>query len=250
MGPPPADDVALWFLTAAERGNPDTRIDADPGRTGATVTAWRGPRATRCGRWCTAPSTSGACWTRGGPGRGDLLLLTDWRGDGDERLDGSPGSELATVLVGLVERGVDVRGLVWRSHPHQAHLSEQEAIHLAEAVNEAGGEILLDERVRRAGSHHQKMVLVRHPGHEADDVAFVGGIDLCHGRRRRATPRRPAGHRHRAEVRRPPALARRPVRDPGPGDRRPGPHVPRAVGRSHAARPPQPVAGPHRPGGA
>ena len=50
-------------------------------------------------------------------------------------------------------------------------------------VNQAGGEILLDERVRRAGSHHQKLVLVRHPGREHDDVAFVGGIDLCHGRR-------------------------------------------------------------------
>ena len=118
-----------------------------------------------------------------GLGEGDLVLFTDWRGDGDERLADEEGSELATVLVDLVERGVDVRGLVWRSHPHQAHLSEQEAIHLAEAVNEAGGEVLLDERVRRAGSHHQKLVLVRHPGRESDDVAFVGGIDLCHGRR-------------------------------------------------------------------
>jgi phosphatidylserine/phosphatidylglycerophosphate/cardiolipin synthase-like enzyme len=61
-------------------------------------------------------------------------------------------------------------------------LSEQEAVHLAEAVNHAGAEILLDERVRRGGSHHQKLVLLRHPGREDDDIAFVGGIDLCHGR--------------------------------------------------------------------
>ena len=40
----------------------------------------------------------------------------------------------------------------------------------------------LDERVRRDGSHHQKLVLIRRARPE-DDVAFVGGIDLCHGRR-------------------------------------------------------------------
>ena len=177
MGPP-ADGVAHWFLTAEERGNPDTDIDADRD-DGSAWTEGNHVRALVHG----AEYFRCLLDTLKGLGRGDLVLLTDWRGDGDERLDGNPGSELATVLVDLVERGVDVRGLVWRSHPHQAHLSEQEAIHLAEAVNEAGGEILLDERVRRAGSHHQKLVLVRHPGHEVDDVAFVGGIDLCHGRR-------------------------------------------------------------------
>jgi phosphatidylserine/phosphatidylglycerophosphate/cardiolipin synthase-like enzyme len=113
---------------------------------------------------------------------GDLVLFTDWRGDADERLGGVEGTELGTVLTGLLERGVDVRGLVWRSHPDDIHLSEEEAIHLGETVNEAG-EVLLDERVRRAGSHHQKLVLVHHAGREDEDVAFAGGIDLCHGRR-------------------------------------------------------------------
>jgi hypothetical protein len=77
---------------------------------------------------------------------GDLVLFTDWRGDADERLGGVEGTELGTVFVELLERGVDVRGRVWRSHPDAAHLSEEEALHLAEAVNEAGGEVLLDER--------------------------------------------------------------------------------------------------------
>ena len=182
MGPP-ADDVALWFLTAEERGNPDTRIDADrdDGSADGGVAWTEGNRVRALVHGAEYFRCLVETWR--GLERGDLVLLTDWRGDGDERLDGTPGSELATVLVDLVLRGVDVRGLVWRSHPHQAHLSEQEAIHLAELVNQAGGEILLDERVRRAGSHHQKLVLVRHPGHEVDDVAFVGGIDLCHGRR-------------------------------------------------------------------
>ena len=96
-------------------------------------------------------------------GPGDMVLFTDWRGDGDERLNGDEGTEVATVLVDLVRRGVDVRGLVWRSHPDEVRFSEEEAVALAEAVNEAGGEVLLDERVRRAGSHHQKLVLVPTP---------------------------------------------------------------------------------------
>jgi phosphatidylserine/phosphatidylglycerophosphate/cardiolipin synthase-like enzyme len=37
-------------------------------------------------------------------------------------------------------------------------------------------------RVRPGGSHHQKFVVLRHPGRPQLDVAFVGGIDLCHGR--------------------------------------------------------------------
>ena len=176
-GPAPGDDLARWFLTAADRGNPDTAIDEGRGHVAWTegndvVALVHG--ATYFARLCEELATVGD---------GDLVLFTDWRGDGDERLTGQPGSELATVLVEALRRGADVRGLVWRSHPDEARLSEQEAIHLAEAVNGAGGEILLDERVRRAGSHHQKLVLVRRAGREDDDVAFAGGIDLCHGRR-------------------------------------------------------------------
>ena len=47
----------------------------------------------------------------------------------------------------------------------------------------AGGEFLLDERVRRGGSHHQKLVILRRPRDPRNDVVFVGGIDLSHGRR-------------------------------------------------------------------
>src|SRR6266516_4685736 len=32
-------------------------------------------------------------------------------------------------------------------------------------------------------SHHQKLVVLRHVGRPEQDVAYVGGIDLCHGRR-------------------------------------------------------------------
>ena len=46
-----------------------------------------------------------------------------------------------------------------------------------------GVEAWLDMRVRNRGSHHQKLVVLRHPDDPTRDVAFVGGIDLCHSRR-------------------------------------------------------------------
>jgi phosphatidylserine/phosphatidylglycerophosphate/cardiolipin synthase-like enzyme len=113
---------------------------------------------------------------------GDRLWITDWRGDGDEALaDGGP--RLETLLTDACRRGVQVRGLLWRSHPALFGFSEDEESDLARTVNDVGGQIFLDERVRRGGSHHQKIVLLLHPGRPQDDVAFVGGIDLCHGRR-------------------------------------------------------------------
>ncbi len=89
-----------------------------------------------------------------------------------------------------------MRGLLWRSHPAQLNFSEQQNLALTKVVNEAGGEILLDERVRRGGSHHQKLFVTRRERGPDDDVAFLGGIDLCHGRhddpRHRGDPQRVA----------------------------------------------------------
>ncbi len=168
---------AAWFLSADERGNPDTEIDRRR-RDGLAYTEGNDVRVLVHGGeyfprlYATLRDATS----------GDWIHFTDWRGDPDERLDG-PETEIARVLAGLAARGVHVRGLVWRSHSDQAHFSEQENLHLVETVNEAGGEVLLDERVRRDGSHHQKLFVVRHPDRPDDDVAFVGGIDLCHGRR-------------------------------------------------------------------
>ena len=50
------------------------------------------------------------------------------------------------------------------------------------AVNAAGGRSR-STSAGRAGSHHQKLVLIRRPSDSSRDVAFMGGIDLCHGRR-------------------------------------------------------------------
>ena len=112
---------------------------------------------------------------------GDLLMFTDWRGDPDELLDG-PGTEVSRVLSDAARRGVIVKGLLWRSHLDRFSFSEQQNRSLGEEVEAAGGECLLDQRVRPGGSHHQKFVVLRHPCRPELDVAFVGGIDLCHSR--------------------------------------------------------------------
>lgn len=111
---------------------------------------------------------------------GDRIFLTDWRGDADERLT-EDGPTIGELLSSALRRGVEVRALLWRSHP--GRLNSEENTHLGALLNAEGGEVLLDERVRRGGSHHQKLVVVRHRGRPEQDVVFVGGIDLCHGRR-------------------------------------------------------------------
>lgn len=113
---------------------------------------------------------------------GDRVLFTDWRGDADELLRPG-GPSVADLLVDLARRGVEVRGLLWRSHSDLLTFSAKENKHFGKLVNDAGGEALLDQRVRRGGSHHQKLVVAWHAKDPSRDVAFVGGIDLGHGRR-------------------------------------------------------------------
>ncbi|MGZ4750823.1 MAG: phospholipase D-like domain-containing protein [Oryzihumus sp.] len=170
--------IADWFLSADERGNPATRLDS------------RHPdgRAWTCGNTVT-PLVHGATYFAEldrrvrQMGDGDLLLFTDWRGDADQQLLGKDGSEVATLLGDAARRGVDVRGLVWRSHWKRLSFAAEANRTLGDLVNEAGGQCQLDMRVRPGGSHHQKLVVLRHPGRPELDVAFVGGLDLCHSRR-------------------------------------------------------------------
>jgi phosphatidylserine/phosphatidylglycerophosphate/cardiolipin synthase-like enzyme len=113
---------------------------------------------------------------------GDHLFFTDWRGDPDELMR-PEGPTVAELLSQAAKRGVVVKGLMWRSHLDTFQYSEEENRDLGVDVEAAGGEVLLDQRVRRGGSHHQKLVVLRCPGRPDRDVAFVGGIDLCHSRR-------------------------------------------------------------------
>ncbi len=166
-----------WFLTAAQRGNPVTELD----RRHDDGLAWTVGNAVR-------PLVHGQSYFAELLSRieamrsGDRLLFTDWRGDPDELLDG-PGSEVSSVLCAAAKRGVEVKGLVWRSHLDRFQFSAEENRTLAEDVDLDGGKVVLDMRVRASGSHHQKFVVLRHPGRAQLDVAYVGGIDLCHSRR-------------------------------------------------------------------
>jgi phosphatidylserine/phosphatidylglycerophosphate/cardiolipin synthase-like enzyme len=166
-----------WFLTSKERGNPMTEIDSH----GSGVAAWTEGNhvdflidgVSYFNRLVEVISSLEPH---------DEIRFTDWRGDADERVS-RDGISIATLLANSCRRGVDVRGLLWRSHSDRFGFNSQQNRRLAVEVTEAGGEVLLDERVRRGGSHHQKLVLIRHPSGLDRDVAFIGGIDLCHGRR-------------------------------------------------------------------
>ena len=160
-GPVPADALAAmsiverWFLSAEERGNDATRID----RRRGDDKGWTDGNA-------VTPLIHGANYFArlhdelASVGSGDQVWFFDWRGDAGQRLAG-PGTEVGLVLAAAARRGVAVRALVWRSHPDEEGYSEQENKHVAQLVNEAGGEVVADERVRRFGSHHQKMVVIR-----------------------------------------------------------------------------------------
>ena len=163
-------DLADWFLTAAERGNPHSALQAwcegnavEPLVHGRTYFAALADEVEACDR-------------------GDYVFFTDWRGDPDQRLR-DDGPTVADLFSSAARRGVVVKGLMWRSHIDRLQYSEEENRHLGEAIERAGGEVLLDQRVRFGGSHHQKLVVIRHPQAPHRDVAFAGGIDLCHSRR-------------------------------------------------------------------
>jgi phosphatidylserine/phosphatidylglycerophosphate/cardiolipin synthase-like enzyme len=178
--PPEAPDEALnsWFLESSERGNDFTALD----RRRPDGSAWSmGNRvetlvhgAVYFGRLLDAARELS---------RGDRLYFTDWRGDPDQRLASDPSSEVEAVLAAAARRGVEVKGLLWRSHLDQLGFSAKENRRFGEELNAAGGEVLLDQRVRLGGSHHQKLVVIRHASAPERDVAFAGGIDLCHSRR-------------------------------------------------------------------
>src|SRR5664280_2677258 len=170
--------LTRWFLTSKERGNPSTRLDARH-LGGAPWTEGNMVRPLIHGATYFAELHRRVSQMRDG----DLLMFVDWRGDPDERLTGSPDTEVGKVFADAARRGVDVRGLVWRSHWDRLAFSAGENRRLGDEINDAGGQCLLDMRVRTGGSHHQKFVVLRHGSRPALDIAFLGGIDLCHGRR-------------------------------------------------------------------
>ncbi|GGH92152.1 phospholipase D family protein [Arthrobacter liuii] len=170
--------VGKWFLNRSERGNPDSNVHA-----GGAESSWSEGNLVR-------PLVHGATYFArlheelSDLQAGDRVWFTDWRGDADEQLEAG-GTTIGGLLAGLARSGVEVRGLVWRSHGERvsAPISGRSNELLSRQINDAGGEALLDQRVRLFGSHHQKLMVIRRRDDPARDVAFVGGLDLSHSRR-------------------------------------------------------------------
>jgi phosphatidylserine/phosphatidylglycerophosphate/cardiolipin synthase-like enzyme len=166
-----------WFLTPAERGNPATRIDArrSDGMAYSTGNLVR-------------PLIHGSSYFAELVARipamvsGDLLLFSNWRGDPDQRMS-EAGHEVSELFCSAARRGVVVRGLVWRANVDRFERKRPGMRDFGEEIEAAGGRCLLDMRVRPSGSQHMKLVILRHRDRRELDVAFIGGIDLCHGRR-------------------------------------------------------------------
>jgi phosphatidylserine/phosphatidylglycerophosphate/cardiolipin synthase-like enzyme len=166
------------FLTPDERGNPHTRID-DHHEAGVAWSVGNAVRPVVHG----APYFAELAERIAATGEGDLVYFVDWRGDPDEQLTDEPGVTLSSVLSAASRRGVDVRGLLWRSHWRRFGFHAERSLTLGVDINEAGGQCLRDMRVRTLGAHHQKYVVIRHRDDPTRDIAFVGGIDVCHSRR-------------------------------------------------------------------
>jgi phosphatidylserine/phosphatidylglycerophosphate/cardiolipin synthase-like enzyme len=172
-------NAGTWFLSGAERGNLATDVHAG----GPGSPSWSEGNLVR-------PLIHGATYFARLHEEltelqaGDRVWFTDWRGDADERLL-PDGPSIGEVLAGLARKGVEVRGLVWRSHGERisSPISGRSNELLSRQINDAGGEVLLDQRVRLFGSHHQKLFVIRRRNDPSRDVAFVGGLDLSHSRR-------------------------------------------------------------------
>lgn len=163
------DSEHPWFLSSEERGNPDTRIEA-----------WtEGNRVTPLVHG--KPYFAALAAALDEAGEGDLVMFTDWRGDPEQLLTDDVTVEDA--LAGVAGRGGIVKGMVWRSHIETLGFTGPKNRKLALRLEEAGGEVILDQRVLVLGSHHQKFVVIRYRDPAKSDVAFVGGIDLARARR-------------------------------------------------------------------
>lgn len=166
------------FLTPAERDNPHTVID-DCHPEGVAWSEGNRVRPLVHGR----PYMAELHERVSALGEGDLLYFVDWRGDPDQRLTDDPASTVSATFAAAARRGADVRGLLWRSHWNKLGFHSEKSRLLGIEIDEAGGQCLRDMRVRTGGSHHQKFVVLRHRDDPSRDIAFLGGIDLCHSRR-------------------------------------------------------------------
>ena len=114
---------------------------------------------------------------------GDLLFFTDWQGT---PTSGSPASRAArSARCWRAPTSAGSTSAAWsgaRTWSASASTARENR-KLGQELQARGAEALLDMRVRLGGSHHQKLVVIRHRDDPSRDIAYVGGIDLCHSRR-------------------------------------------------------------------
>jgi phosphatidylserine/phosphatidylglycerophosphate/cardiolipin synthase-like enzyme len=167
---PRGSSLRHWLLTGSERGNDASALRLwTPGNDAQALV--HGSAYFVAVRDALAASAAG-----------DSVLFSGWRADLDERLDGD-GATVGGALCGAARRGSAVRGLLWRSYPAALGYFRGVNRALARELAAAGGRVLLDQGTRPFGCHHQKFLAVRYHGRAADDVAYLGGIDLAAGRR-------------------------------------------------------------------
>ena len=184
---PRGSPLRHWLLTGSERGNDASGLRV--WTAGNDVEAL----VHGCAYFATARDALAAA------AAGDSVLFSGWRADFDERLD-VDGTTVGGALCAAARRGAVVRGLLWRSYPAALGYFREVNRALARELAAAGGRVLLDQGGRPFGCHHQKFLAVRYAGHSADDVAYLGGIDLAAGRRddeaHRGDPQPPASSHH------------------------------------------------------
>ena len=139
--PPMQDDAAIadWFLTSDERGNAATELDRHRGDERAFTVANHVDLLVH-----GAPYFEELHHALSETQPGDIVHFADWRGDPDQQL--VDGVEFAAVLVDLAKRGIEVRGLIWRSHPKTTGFHLEHHLELAKEATE-----LLRKVLRRTG---------------------------------------------------------------------------------------------------
>lgn len=113
---------------------------------------------------------------------GDQVYVAAWRADPAQHLDG-PGTAVGRELARAASAGVRVSGLVWSSRLSWVQEHARSNRDFVRMLRDHGAAVMLDQRVRVGGSHHQKFLVIRRPRRPETDVAFVGGLDLGYSRR-------------------------------------------------------------------
>ena len=134
------------------------------------------------------------------------------------------GPTVGEALAGRrAARGTGARAAVALAPGPCSATSRAEPRRWPREVNAAGGEVLLDQRIRPLGSHHQKLVVVRHRDRaRATTSPSSAASTSTTAPRRRRPPRRPAtGRRPTTSTARSPGAARRPGRAARTGGPRP-----------------------------